>query len=85
MEGSRQQFEAWFNSDVFSLKLADQKLVNCYWDAWQASRQAVELDLPKKYHSDAYFGNGCCDDYANEKLDEVYAKVRAAGLRIKGE
>lgn len=46
MDKSREQFEAWFNRDVFSLKLADEKLVNCYWDAWQASRAEVEIELP---------------------------------------
>lgn len=41
MDKSRQQFEEWFNDEVFSLKLADKKLVNCYWDAWQASRESL--------------------------------------------
>lgn len=44
MDKSRQQFEAWFNNEVFSLKLADKKLVNCYWDAWQASRESLEKE-----------------------------------------
>lgn len=42
MSKSREQFEAWFNSDVFTIKMADPKIVNCYWDAWQASRKAIE-------------------------------------------
>ncbi|HHR6027999.1 TPA: hypothetical protein ACS70J_000218 [Providencia alcalifaciens] len=41
MDKSRQQFEEWFDNEVFSLKLADEKLVNCYWDAWQASRESL--------------------------------------------
>lgn len=46
MGKSREQFEEWFNKEVFSLKLADKKLVNCYWDAWQASRAVIEIELP---------------------------------------
>ncbi|HHR6503172.1 TPA: hypothetical protein ACS8CD_003746 [Providencia alcalifaciens] len=45
MDKSRQQFEEWFNNEVFSLKLADKKLVNCYWDAWQASRESLINNL----------------------------------------
>ncbi len=42
MDISRQQFENWFNENVFSIRLADKKLVRCYWDAWEASRQELK-------------------------------------------
>lgn len=57
--------------------------LNEWWHWWKKSRAVIELDLPKKYYSEAYLGNGCCDDYANDKLDKVYSVVRAAGLKIK--
>ena len=49
MDKSRQQFEEWFNNEVFSLRLADEKLVNCYWDAWEASRESLEVELPEGF------------------------------------
>lgn len=49
MDKSREQFEAWFGSEVFS----NPNLANCYWDAWQASREAMQIPdgwvlVPKK-------------------------------------
>lgn len=93
MDQMRSEFEAWMEHEHLfygeDFKWEEER--NCYaqygihlaWEAWKGSRAAIELDLPKKYYSESYLGNGCCDDYANDKLDEVYSVVRAAGLRVK--
>lgn len=95
MDESRKAFESWIasttNSDLHRGVMLGRRESGVYshlatenkWEAWQASRAAIEIDLPKKYFSEAYFGNGCCDDYANAKLDQVYLAVRAAGIKVK--
>lgn len=85
MEESRKQFESEWKKTMEHLAEQPemQTWKNVCWHFWETSRAVIELDLPKKYYSEAYLGNGCCDDYANNKLDEVYSVVRAAGLRVK--
>lgn len=87
---SREQFEQQCRNGlvngglaVFENGVYVSELTRAVWSGWQASRAAIELELPSKYYSDAYFGNGCCDDYANNILDKVYLKIESAGLKVK--
>lgn len=77
MKSSRQQFEEWFNKDVFSLKLADEKLVNCYWDAWQASRETIEIKHPER---ESYLGTR---QVIFERDAMWLDTIRAAGIKVK--
>ncbi|EOT1204575.1 hypothetical protein ACNKCH_000923 [Cronobacter sakazakii] len=88
MDKSREQFEAWWEKEWCgeapidgwaSLRERDGYIdedVNAQWEAWQASRAALEIGLP-----DVCAWNLC------ELLDkqEVVEAIRAAGLKVKGE
>lgn len=76
MDKSRAQFEEWFNRVVFNLKLAtsnDVNLVNCYWDAWHASRAAIEIEFPGTDEADT----------KSEMLDCCIQAVEDTGLKVK--
>ncbi|MFZ4835913.1 hypothetical protein [Rouxiella sp. Mn2063] len=87
----REEFEAWFNNEVFSLKLADSKLVNCYWDAWQAAQKAaiasIEIELPERksadYFADESFSRKDLAAIHNVTVEQCKVRVTAAGLRVK--
>ncbi|QPS90187.1 hypothetical protein I6G45_11475 [Atlantibacter hermannii] len=95
MEESRKQFEAWItewwpqvkgnicrDGDSYS-----NHFMNYAWEGWQASRAAIEIELPK-YH-----------DYTNQDTTRAQAEksaynsgvydsadaIRAAGLTVKGD
>lgn len=90
MEDSRKQFEAWFDeytsnepgrckilrSGVGYRNAACQE----QWDAWQASRAAIEIELPDKVMVEDEFDNGhnCAIDYCADA-------ICAAGLTVKGD
>ena len=44
---SREQFEAWMAGA--SLEPVDGAYGRAFWKAWQASREALVVELPKKY------------------------------------
>ena len=44
---SREQFEAW--ATTYCLRLNNTDETELTWDAWQASREALVVELPKKY------------------------------------
>lgn len=93
MDKKREQFEAWYlrrwghtedNHDtLFEIGPDD----DCYYrlgvrmayDAWQASRAAVEIELDEKVMVEDEFdkGHNCAIDYCAEA-------IRAAGLKVKG-
>lgn len=83
MDKSRQQFEEWFNNEVFSLRLADKKLVNCYWDAWEASRESLEIELPRRHDEDDeydYFAMGY-----NSAIEGFTNSLISNGVKIKND
>ncbi|ELQ6021932.1 hypothetical protein R2217_000767 [Cronobacter turicensis] len=91
MDKSREQFEEFAQREKLSLAYGDCGYVytstEMAWRAWQASRAAVEIELPK-YH-----------DYTNQDTTRAQAEksaynsgvydsaevIRAAGLKVKGE
>lgn len=79
MDESRKQFEEWFknkyhvSSDV--MKIMHIK-VEIAWEAWQASRAAIEIELPESFtmHSGR-------TPYLY--VSEVQSSIRAAGIKVK--
>ncbi|MBX9031220.1 hypothetical protein HCH06_17820 [Enterobacter ludwigii] len=82
MDESRKQFEEW--------RISDSPTSNLYrdshgqyaeigtwiaWKAWQASRAAIEIELPEPYD----------DGHGNLWLpqDNTTANIRAAGIKVK--
>lgn len=78
MDESRKQFEEWFENYTG----CDHKnkiyanMVEMYWQAWQASRAAIEIELPESFtmHSGR-------TPYLY--VSEVQSAIRAAGIKVK--
>ena len=79
----REEFEAW----VFSGRSQDpmgkfingdyrDAIVQAAWQGWQASRQALEVELPESFEM---------DDFEAHDAPDVIEAIRAAGIRIKGD
>ncbi|WP_097456136.1 hypothetical protein [Escherichia coli] len=87
MDESRKQFEEWFknkyhvSSDV--MKIMHIK-VEIAWEAWQASRAAIEIELqkPKKdpLPGDYHIGY---DSGAESQYESDVEAIRAAGIKVK--
>jgi hypothetical protein len=84
-------FEKWFTPKFESMMrnglgiTAIKRRRELYWEAYQASRAAIEIELPEEYESESYLGNGCCDDYANTKIAACRKAITSHGIRIKGK
>ncbi|WP_105680609.1 hypothetical protein [Cronobacter dublinensis] len=90
MDKSREQFEAAIKQRYGDLidhrvcKNGDGEYMawdmQAAWWAWQASREAVEIELDDKVMVEDEFdkGHNCAIDYCAED-------IRAAGLKVKGE
>lgn len=88
MDESRKQFEEWFknkyhvSSDV--MKIMHIK-VEIAWEAWQASRAAIEIECPGKREREAFstdFEDGVTFGY-NDAISECEGRIRAAGIKVK--
>lgn len=98
MDESRKAFERWalevmqFTTDDLTW---DEKR-NCYrdyvphmaWKGWQASRAAIEIELPRRK---AAYASGYGDGYLVDSLmgdaleyEETVDAIRAAGIKVKG-
>ncbi|EAB5738148.1 hypothetical protein D5O23_07575 [Salmonella enterica subsp. enterica] len=87
MDESRKQFEEWFknkyhvSSDV--MKIMHIK-VEIAWEAWQASRAAIEIELqkPKKgpLPGDYHIGY---DSGAESQYESDVEAIHAAGVKVK--
>lgn len=86
---SREQFEAKCRNGLINGGLAKHEngkyaseLTDAVWRGWQASREAVEVELPPRVD--------CCNvPFAahswNACLEESEKRIRAAGIKVKGE
>ncbi|WP_283647628.1 hypothetical protein [Hafnia paralvei] len=85
MMTSREQFEAWCtkrglstdtDSDCWGQQKYKYDRIQCMWEGWQASREAVDIKLPE-----------VCAFNLCELLDkkQVIEAIRAAGIKVKGE
>ena len=96
---SREQFEKWvgdsINSDVHRGIMLSRHENGNYshlatrhkWDAWQASRAAVEIELPTTIELHPFVPSAAkmfCELHKNT-VAECAKSIRAAGLKIKGE
>ena len=93
MKSSREQFEEWIYKNMmrgvpFDIEVFDVDGSIFYkstetqgqWNAWQASRAAIEIELPDKVMVEDEFDNGhnCAIDYCADA-------IRDSGLTVKGE
>lgn len=79
MKSSREQFEEWFPTMVDGIpenmaKIFDDML----FTAWQASRAAIEVELPRtQYYGDHWSGDWALDP------ELVVDSINEAGLKVK--
>ena len=83
----REQFEAWAkttNSDLGRYKTGIHKgdfknpVMRKMWLAWQASRAAIEIELPEPCSPGDF-----CVDIPAQAHHEVIAAIESAGLKVK--
>jgi len=95
MNKSREQFEAWWEKEWCgespmdgwtSLRESDGYIdedINAQWEAWQASRAAIEID------TGYLLGDGDNDtewtEGYNDGIQRADRAIRAAGLKVKGD
>lgn len=75
---SREQFNEWFY-EYTGCNPKDSRYVNIvemYWMAWQASRAAIEIELPERH----YF---CDNDGSFFAAEEIIYEIEQAGLKVK--
>lgn len=87
---SREQFEKWVgdsvNSDVLRGIMLSRHENGNYshlatrhkWDAWQASRAAIEIELPEPCSPGDF-----CVDIPAQAHHEVVEAIELAGLKVK--
>ncbi|EPT8887134.1 hypothetical protein ACVS9X_001402 [Cronobacter malonaticus] len=96
MDKSRERFEAWYQKKYCMLgddfdRIGERyqyKTVQLMWEAWQASRAAVEIELPNGVTTREALDAGYTCDYAAGMDDGIEAcedAILAAGLKVKGE
>ena len=96
---SREQFEAWLRTQphVLNVGIEPDGTYTLHedrvaWEAWQASREAVELDIDWPEANDDTWKDGEEGAYAMGNEDgkdkvviAVREAIRAAGIKVKGE
>ncbi|PQX38251.1 hypothetical protein C5973_14050 [Cronobacter sakazakii] len=92
MDKSREQFLDWFSKEYEevnnSTELSAQVIKMIASAAWQASRAAVDIDLPKGVTTKEALEAGYMGDYAagmDDGIEGCANAIRAAGLKVKGE
>lgn len=92
MEESRKQFEHECRNGLINGGLARHdngsyvsELTHAVWRGWQASRAAIEIELPDRYEV-ANMQDVEPDFNGNLLLfGDVVSSIRAAGLTVKGD
>lgn len=85
MDKSREQFLEWFSKEYEevnnSTELSAQVIKMIASAAWQASRAAVEIELPPTVDgSNVPFAGHAWNSYRSEAVNAI----RADGLKVKG-
>lgn len=81
---SREQFEAWFNPKKAEMQAKGVGSLNIVmssrtaWAAWQASREAVEIELPSVTDAADWLISVDVMEY-----EHVISAIRAAGIKVK--
>ncbi len=84
MDKIREEFERWASSVGFIDMLKHDEYgyqdhsVQAAWDAWQASRAYLIIELPLK----STFDDEESDGY-NEAIDDCKKAIRSAGIEVK--
>lgn len=85
---SRKQFNEWFY-EYTGCDPKDSRYVNMvemYWMAWQASREAIEIESPDFIDSRTALDKGYTVDYSNgfgDAMDAYELAIEQAGLKVK--
>lgn len=87
---SREQFEKWVKEETgfdlwrteYPMTEWDNQQYKCHqtnlaWMAWQASRAAIEIELPNQFPGEYYLDRNVI--YADELIEEL----EQAGLKVK--
>lgn len=89
---SREQFEAWFkprkermkNDGICTLNIVRYR--GMAWAGWQASREAVEVDLPQPEPDGGTDSQvDISAGFSNRMRSKCIESIRAAGIKVKGE
>ena len=80
MDKLREEFEEWF-SEKYPLKKPSVRKLKL-WEAWQASRASIVVELPKSVLTTEL--RGYHPEYCMMAFD-VKQSIRSIGLSIKGE
>ncbi len=81
MKSSREQFEEWIPAMVDGLPENMARIFeDMLFTAWQASRAAIEIELPDKVMVEVEFDIG-----HNWAIEYCADAIRAAGLTVKGD
>ena len=90
---SREQFEAWWKTQRAVCQFAREgskngpyhsKPCQSAWEAWQASREAVEVELPS-FDKPVKWGAATISIDLYQHKKECEEAIRAAGIKVKGE
>lgn len=77
---SREQFEAWATNAGFIVTTKNDGYLypatNSAWQAWRASRAAIEIEFPERH----YF---CDNDGSFFAAEEIIYDIEQAGLKVK--
>ena len=90
MDKSREQFEEAFE-EITGWEAEDypnEDYVDTLWSIWQASRAAIEIELPNGGTTREAVDAGYRGDYAagmDDGIEGCAISIRAAGLKVKGE
>lgn len=79
---SREQFEAWATNAGFIVTTKNDGYLypatNSAWQAWRASRAAIEIELPEPCSPGDF-----CIDIPAQAHHEVIEAIESAGLKVK--
>lgn len=93
-EKMREEFEAWIcglwpgvsisrnpdNAAMFAGSYRDER-VHMAWKAWQASRAAIEVELPSAYQNPPPYA--CYEGGWNDMRGEAVDNIESLGLKVK--
>jgi hypothetical protein len=89
MDESRKAFEQWCKTVMtddadFCMEWGDYSNLNVRlrWEAWQASRAAIEIDAPAEPFYPMPKENSPTDHYHYGR-QSIISRVRAAGIKVK--
>ena len=87
MNESRKQFEQWFQNKykctADTMKVMQIK-VELAWEAWQASRDAIEFKLPDQEKYEYWIGPKGEEEFDLVNfISDLSEAIRAAGIKVK--